>query len=251
MLNPNTLFYYCKLATAIEDILPNMQLLLSPLTGTNDPRENKVIPFGADFFNDPNQIVPDNFKDGKQKFCERLHENCKLLCFSGSYNDFFGYEYSAMWAHYGDRHHGVCLGIDKQMFIEENKKIINSNYFNAIDYYKFNPSANYVHLPSIDYDKWNEDEKKYISDFRNEHLNFLYFTKNKEWEYEREIRLIHFSSNICEKEYCTIEKSLRHIYLGVDFNKNYLPSIKEICPKLPITTLRFSSAKRLVIDKTI
>jgi hypothetical protein len=39
------LYHYCKLSTALEYILPSMQLRLSPLIHTNDPRENKDLVF--------------------------------------------------------------------------------------------------------------------------------------------------------------------------------------------------------------
>lgn len=81
-------------------------------------------------------------------------------------------------------------------------------------------------------------------DFRPKHLDYLYFTKNKEWESEQEIRLIHFS-NKTGKEYCSIEKSLVNIFLGVDFHIGYLPSLVMLCPHIHISKLYFHGVQLL------
>ena len=57
----------------------------------------------------------------------------------------------------------------------------------------------------------------------------MYFTKYKDWEYEREIRLLVFS-DVQTDEYCKINNSLRKVYLGEEVNKNYLPSLLHLLP---------------------
>jgi hypothetical protein len=44
---PSKLYHYCKLETAIENILPAKQLLLGPLENTNDPKENRTFQFAS------------------------------------------------------------------------------------------------------------------------------------------------------------------------------------------------------------
>ena len=224
----NRIYHYCKLTTGIEDILSSKQLLLANLLNTNDPRENKSFVFSARYFENDK---PDNLELSNEKISEILRQDCKVLCFTKDSSKLttFGYENSSMWAHYGDRHKGLCLLLDMPKFIEENKEKINPKLFKSIKYKTYNSNTFHKQMKRINYTEKNKlGEEKYLKEkFRKKHIDYLYFTKSKEWEHENEIRLIHFSSDK-KNEFVSIENSLRGIYLGVDFNKNYLPTINEL-----------------------
>lgn len=237
----NKIYHYCKLNTAIESILAERQLLLSELGKTNDPRENKSFVFAAAFGPDT------DFKDLKTNNLEVsnfLREGCKVICFSHDDSPFLGYEYSKMWAHYGDNHRGICIELNKDIFLQENSSIARPDLLKEIDYLEFDITmpreehklVDYLHMKAI-------GKEEYLKElFRAEHLEYLYFTKDKDWGSERETRLLYFS-NKNENEYCSIEKSINHIYLGVDFNKNYLPSIIHLCPNVPISELQYNEVR--------
>lgn len=219
------LYYYCRLSTAVEKILPNKQLLLNPLGKTNDPREYKDFVFAREnmsFENTNNVQITD------EHITNLIRKHCKMTCFSTDYKYFGGYEYSRMWALYGDNHTGVCIGIDKEKFIEENKTIIKPDFFKTICYTEFNINKMTEHIV-IDYDRISKDGLyAYIhGELRPKHINYFFFTKDLEWESEHECRLIYFSQSK-ENEYCSIKNCLDSIFLGIDFNMNYLPSIKSV-----------------------
>lgn len=115
----NRLYYYCKLSTAIEKILPKKQILLNPAGRTNDPRENKNFVFAS-----INMFAGDYFllKNRDNSISDEIRRDCKMICFSTDYKHFFGYEYSRMWALYGDNHKGICIELNKEKFILENQK---------------------------------------------------------------------------------------------------------------------------------
>ncbi len=229
------LYYYCKLSTALEFILPQKQLLLSPLAQTNDPRENKTFLFT--FGSDEREDV--GIFELSERYCKILRDDCKVLCFSQDYKKYRGCHLSKMWAQYGDNHKGICLELNMDKFIAENADKIDTNLFRKIHYSEFD-FLRHSTQPHINYDELRrQGEVKYIREhLRNENINFFYFTKNDEWESEAEYRLLHFSDNP-EKEYCSIKDSLELIHLGVDFHQSYIPAIKNLCSKQQILQLKF------------
>lgn len=236
----NRIYYYCGLDTALEFILPDKSLLLSPITKTNDPRENKNLIFGAKYF-DPNDIED----PGKQneKINKILREDCKVLCFSQDFGQCFGYELSRMWVYYGGKHKGICLLLDKSEFLKENIGIIDTELLREIKYYKFDVNNIPMHKFADHSLMKKLGAEKYLRQiFRKKYLDYLFFTKNAEWESECELRLIHFSDKK-ENEYCSIKNSLKHIYLGVDFHDSYLPSIINLCPDTDISRLKFTDIR--------
>lgn len=225
-MKPTTIFYYCKLSTAIEKILPKKEIRLSPLLNTNDPRENQDLIFClTQNAETKNELKYDEFI---KKVNGNLRNECKVICFSlNSGNYTAGNSYSTMWAHYGDNHTGICLELDYKKFIEENKKYIVKKYFRKIKYFDFEKDKN--EHPRIDICDINT--KKIENHIRKvcltTHLKHVFFTKNKEWNYENELRLIYFSKKQKE-EFCKIKKSLVKIHLGIKFNDIYLPAISKL-----------------------
>ena len=145
----NRLYYYCKLSTVLEEILPNYQLLLSPLQKTNDPRETKRVVF--DHRSKHGTDIGDISVLNKE-YSEIIKGDCKVLCFSQDYNYYWGCLLSKMWAHYGDNHKGVCLCLDKEKFIQENSDKISPDLFKPIMY--------------IDHDHNKPIEHKEITDLK-------------------------------------------------------------------------------------
>jgi hypothetical protein len=221
----NRLYHYCRLSTAINYILPTSRLLLNPIEKTNDPRENKNFVFK--YCGRPVKTNSEK-KILNSKYSRILRGDCKVLCFCQDTEGYLGCLLSRMWALYGDNHKGVCLELDKNKFVEENRKEYDFSLFRKIEYFKFdyssiasNKKIDLLRLDSL-------GELKYLKDeFRKEHLDFLFFTKNSEWESESEVRLIHFSSND-NNEFCTIENSLTNIHLGINFRYSELNKIKRL-----------------------
>lgn len=236
----NRLYHYRSFDTAIKHILPEHKLRLGLLVKTNDPRENKSFIFSTKFKTDID-IGPLNERN--KEISDILRSDCKVLSFSNDSADYFGYESSRMWAYYGSNHQGVCLEFDKSEFINENSSLIKKELLRDIKYYQFSIKTGIIHKV-IDYNEINLiGKEKYLKEkFRLLNLDYLYFTKNKEWESEAEIRLIHFSNNITD-EFCSIKNSLKNIYLGLDFDEKNLQPLIDLCPNVDIYKLEFNEVR--------
>jgi hypothetical protein len=242
----DSLYHYCKLSTAIEFILPEKRLLLNTLGRTNDPRENKSFVFAGLNF-DPDKI---NILDHSNVISQEIRKDCKILCLSGDSSPYFGYELSRMWAMYGDNHKGVCVEISKERFINKNADKIKGELFKPVTYYELDVSKPIYHK-EIDYERIDRvGLTVYVrNEFRVANMDYLFFTKNKEWETEQEVRLVYFS-DVEANEYCTIDGCIKNIYLGVDFNEHYLPAIRTNSQKagmykVEYKDVRLTSGKRL------
>ena len=180
-----------------------------------------------------------NVNDRNKIVNKLLRDDCKVICFSLDYKHYWGNSYSRMWAHYGDNHKGICLEIDKSEFIEENQDKIIPECFKEVKYWDFDIRKRIKHK-AVDYTHIKKDNlEHYVKmKFRKRHLRYLFFTKNKEWESEWEMRLVYFSTNKTN-EYCSIKRSLKNIYLGLNFNDNYLTSIIELDSGIDIYRMEY------------
>jgi hypothetical protein len=231
----NTIYHYCKLSTAIEMILPKRELLLNSILKTNDPREYQDFVFSSIYYPD----LMGNLNERNKIVNKILRDDCKVICFSLDYKHYWGNSYSKMWAHYGDNHKGICLEIDKSEFIEENQDKIVPECFKEIKYWNFDIRKRIKHK-TVDYTQVKKDDlEHYVKmKFRKRHLRYLFFTKNKEWESEREMRLVYFSTNK-DNEYCSIKRSLKNIYLGLNFNDKNLNSLIELTSGIDIYKMEY------------
>jgi hypothetical protein len=64
-----------------------------------------------DDLNDPFELIPYNLANQKQRWAlqamrRQLGHNRGMLCFSATWRD------PVLWAHYADRHKGICIGFD-------------------------------------------------------------------------------------------------------------------------------------------
>lgn len=236
----NRLYHYRSFDTVVKNILPDKKLRLGPLLNTNDPRENKSFIFAA-----ASRVEIDigNIDDRNKEISHALREDCKVLCFSDDTQNYHGYEMSRMWAHYGGNHKGVCLELDKGAFVDENATIVHPHLFKKIIYYQHQIKTPIQHR-WVDYVAMqNHGKEKYIKEiFRPSHLDYLYFTKNREWESEEEIRLIHFSNNKAD-EFCSIKNSLKNIYLGLDFDDKNIQTLIDLCPTADIYKLEYHEVR--------
>lgn len=235
-MQSKTLYHYCKLSTAIEFILPEMQFLLNPMGKTNDPRENKSFIFAGSSMNAADLA---NITDKNSQISKEIRKDSKILCLSADKGYHFGFELSRLWALYGGNHEGVCIAVDREKFLDENKDKLQRGAFKEVTYVPLDVKKPIYHR-QIDHDRIAEiGLTNYVRDeFRPEHLDYLFFTKNNEWESELEMRFLYFSER-SENEYCSIKKSLTAIYLGVDFKMNYLPAVKALCNNIDIYTLDY------------
>lgn len=235
--NGDSIFHFTKFSTAVEYILPQRQLKLSSLINTNDPREYKSYGFGVKngFFDEDQKI--NQQLSWNQKISDLLREKVKVLCFSTDYvyNDepFDGYNLPRMWAQYGENHLGICLDIDFDRFIEENKDFIADCKKDKISY------LSRIKYPNIDFDKIKEfGINSYVSEYRQANFSKLFFTKFIDWETEREFRILYVDNADIDR-YLSIKKSLNRIILGMEFKECFLPIIFKLANNTPVESLHY------------
>jgi hypothetical protein len=113
--------------------------------------------------NDPFEMLPLDLSDRVQRVAmattaEQLNETAGVLCFSRSWSN------PVIWAHYADRHRGICLGFDMP-----------DEYLKAVDYAAHRePLVDVLELPEAE---------------QLEVMNRILFTKFEDWRYEQEMRV--------------------------------------------------------------
>lgn len=252
---PKDLFHYTKMETALEKILPNKSLKISPIGFTNDPRETKSwsIP----------KLQPSNDHQKSQFELIRyvldevvpkvMKEEWKVLCFASEgyvpvhvddalekfqYKSFnHGYAHPRMWAQYASNHRGVCLWFDGEKISENIKRELGneSKIYHGIMQYDVPHGALVISpLSRTIYDDVTElgvedAARKYVF----ENYEYFFLRKHPDWQTEAEYRwLVHSKKR--EGEFVSISGALKGVLVGGDFPDVYIPSLLELCKGLSI-----------------
>jgi hypothetical protein len=127
-----------------------------------------------------------------------------------------------MWAHYADKHQGVCLVFDLKL---------NESPFIDITYEKLNFGV-------VNYEtsnKLNYLEDKYTT------INTLLNSKSKDWEYESEFRI---SAMINEDCYRFNPEFLQGVIFGLKFPKEEIPHFISKCKQNGFEGLVYQKVER-------
>ncbi|SKC54652.1 Protein of unknown function [Bacteroidales bacterium WCE2008] len=167
------LFHYTKFSSFLT-ILEDLTLLPSSFEKLNDLNEGNV----------NNMNLNENF----MVMCEAeeyIKEKCHILSFSQNYDlqgvCQEGTNHPAMWGYYADNAEGICIVIDKEVFIKKNREILDSFFykFEDVEYSVFNtPNES-----KIDY------KANTVQEFIKDNWKSLFFLKHRDWENEDEHRL--------------------------------------------------------------
>lgn len=121
--DPETLFHYTKVETAIEYILTQKHLRLSPFSDLHDPYEYKDIEYDIADYNTEKELikaieigdtVSQKRKNGFKVACFCSNEKARIFGVDNneildSVPSLYGYANSRMWSQYANGHDGVCL----------------------------------------------------------------------------------------------------------------------------------------------
>lgn len=213
-MNSNIIYKYFKIDEYFYRSIANNYLWFSDPTNFNDPYdfnlstakdfdENDLRNYFSRIQSQGNSALLENqierrieeFKNNADKFKSELLEfersivNQKygVCCFS----EFS--ELMLMWSHYGDKHQGICLGFDRT----KDKNFFENSLY--VTYPPEYPSFNFV--------------KDRFTKAPGDTVKFHMGTKSRDWEYEKEIRIIH-------------EKEIDDVYRGaVKFKKEALVEV--------------------------
>jgi hypothetical protein len=131
---------------------------LSAHFGLKSLKEKRLKISTLDDLNDPFELIPYNLSNHKQRWALRatrdhLTHDSGMLCFSATWRD------PVLWAHYAEKHQGLCLGFE----IPDGDE----------------------HFRKIEYVSRRMPFPKKPTRIDSE---FMLFTKYDSWEYEEEVR---------------------------------------------------------------
>lgn len=250
------IYHYTKFENALK-ILHSNQFRLSPLSETNDTTEQKVrivydLPFSKDYRKQDFDMV--------EEYWEKWTSNSKLMCFSQdipkrkskSYRntDPFdikerGFALPRMWAQYANNNCGICFIIHKDEFLKKIKYVYpesickNVSYYNLTDGFKISEDAFEQQYEIIK----NNPRTHYASSFVHESTdfaNYYYFSKYKDWEGEREFRVLIPSDDSKCLYVDDIKNLLAGLVVGEYMDPAMICAIKSMLPdKIPMRKIVF------------
>lgn len=144
--------YYMTEARWAMKILEEQRFKLSRVNDLNDPFEFLGASIGEKQARKVAKVLHDHW-----------HKSIGILCTGTSY------ESPVMWAHYGHKHHGVCLGFD----------VVVDDELRVPSQVKYEPERIKGLFDNLGPENLMTEEQ----------LGLLLTTKFKDWEYEREWRL--------------------------------------------------------------
>ena len=202
------LYHYCSANEFSELIVMKQQLYFSNPINFNDPFEQNI-------------------------------ENVGVFCFSASKPT----ENTLMWAHYADKHKGLCFEFKKEIELylnnyEVKQCLYNENIENTEKQNEWNTNILKYLMKLKEIRKLEELKKdEYILDRvsydnvnnKNEYL----LTKDNSWRYENEIRMVLNYDAIKENDYQRTfifhKQCLTGIYFGVRTSPDVVEKYKSLC----------------------
>ena len=273
------IYHYTSVETLIKYILPQKQLMFSPLFKSNDPAELK---WNICASIDDDGLLSDKFKaamdDGIiiEKFIsESITNNVKTICFSQDnplsdyalqdypisyYSEYYagkGFGKPRMWAQYAVNHTGVCLVFEKEKFLDRFEKDYNNLlHFSDNVFYEKKISLSeedslYRTLLSSELDNKSLEEVA-IERVKKYHKTY-YFYKHEDWQTENEFRLVIKPDNN-EDYYINVDGLLEHIILGARFDMKIVESLKILSSNFenkPRISPFYFTLDRYVVDEPI
>ncbi|MBT3208389.1 MAG: DUF2971 domain-containing protein [Bacteroidetes bacterium] len=219
----NVLYHYTEASTALEYILADERLKLSPRKKSADPIENSEI----------NYIVCSSRKDFNTKNIDHekidkiitaskeKEESLKQICFCVNKDEkkyeyyqirpheYYGFLKPRMWDQYGDRYNGVCLAFNQTVLSDKNADIDHASKVKYLRYIDLHPGIN-VKIEEAFLGCWNTED--YVVNFK-EYMNTNAFKKHRDYINEDEFRIIKYSKKDC---YLSIKDCL----LGIVISSN-------------------------------
>ncbi len=247
---PEEVCHFTKTETALEKILVEQKLKIGRLRFTNDPRESKlrrpVLSYlaGSSIGGDPKfpgvlaQLENEIEKVGLDEWkvlCVSLHnapkrggDHHKLI-----YNHRMSPAYynPAMWAHYADNHKGVCLIFDGEILDRKIRRKFGHKCKVISGKVQYNVNSKITGIPELPIKNLDFEVVSTIRDYYFLHFKELFLHKLPAWRYENEYRwLVHSLKN--NDLYISIKGALTTVITGIDFPKEKITHIKNMCKSM-------------------
>lgn len=190
------LYHYVKFERAVGSVLGDGTIRMGPLASTNDPRETEDWRLQTSV-SDPGEA--DDAWAALRDFGKEARRGAVVACFvqdrtrpmsasPGEHNLWRGFARSRMWHHYADEHRGVCIVLDKAALLASAEVAAPGLCCEAVEY---TDDQVKLEAQSMEWDTYKLHGRELaIQRFADRYEHELFFTKNRDWEAEREFRLL-------------------------------------------------------------
>lgn len=228
------LYHYTSSEAAILGILANRTIRLSPFQGTNDLWESRpLLPNleGQSSVGELSMDETDKIWDDIDRF---IRGYSKVACFTQDWelpetvinsDAMRGWSHLSMWAHYGERHAGVCLRFNKARLLSA----FDAARGDAV--HQFSGEVHYraAELGVGPYGISIEQAEEFGVDavalrYAYVHRDRVFFRKHADWAPESEFRLVRTDLSL-DPFYLDISGALTGVVLGDGFPMNRLPAL--------------------------
>lgn len=233
------LYHYTSALTGIDKILASGEIRFSPISETNDPRENRDWSFIAlsDYENEHDFHDHDEVELSLNVAAKR---HSKIACFSldnekqaPMFPDdilYRGFARSRMWSQYGESHRGMCFVFSADVLAEAVTQHVESDSFVIASKVRYTDNVGEL-LRGQSFD-WGEVEHvgftEYARAYIKKHAQAIFFLKVKDYRDEQEFRIaVHGGSS--GYLYVPFDSALRAVILGVDFPLGLIPAARYFC----------------------
>ncbi|HPE10614.1 MAG TPA: DUF2971 domain-containing protein [Saprospiraceae bacterium] len=252
----DALFHYTSMQKALEYILPNQILRLSPPSNTDDPQEYNSWLIGLLGWSLPEDIL-EVWSETATKFNQRIKKNTFLSCFCSNLiqdpgedspkpENALGYKKSRMWSQYGDHHRGVCLAFSRQSLIQLVEESGKQSWCSPVEYKQNGMDPNALIFNGNDL--VNKGVEQSIDEHLSRHSSSIFFTKDIDYCNESEYRIVICEADANEGYFdLGISDALKGIILGDRFNEVYIPSVTSVSHGYPIRKLKWNKGDYLPV----
>lgn len=243
-----SIYHFTTAATFITYISPFGRLRFSPFKASMDPRERIPLNLGLGIRNgaELNEQHPAEDDPVGNKFLEIsevansiARQKVQMLCFTNSYDPLHqgfqmdadgdrGWAQAAMWTHFGGRNSGVCLEIDRGVFLDDLEQATAGKIsILSGDVLYSNSGDRARYLANLEVDSIHDVTDERIYGHLVQNSTAAFFTKDSNWAYEDEFRVVALTS--CgEYVFAPLWRSLKRIVLGDGVDPSVIEAIRWI-----------------------
>ncbi|WP_157430712.1 DUF2971 domain-containing protein [Actinomadura macra] len=239
-------YHYTGADTAIQGILLNGTLRLSPFSTTNDLWESR--PFYPSVSADADDRGPGpGMLPLWQEIDRHIRVHAKVACLTqdvqvmdGGYasDALRGYAHLSLWAHYGARGAGLCLGFDLRKLVEgfmTAPHLLHTLRFHGPVQYR-HASVTPVHSIRLgQITEFGVDAAALA--FAEDNKEGVFFRKHADWANECEYRLVLIDQSVLPAT-VDIRSALSHVVLGECFPDHKRPALAAVLAEYPDVKVR-------------
>jgi Protein of unknown function (DUF2971) len=150
-----------------------------------------------------NQVSPNFIWYQEQEQRGIVGQLITLSCFTDSYNN------NVMWSHYANNHQGICVEYKSELF----------NYLKSLKGFFAQNYVKYAKAPpEIDASRYRDEENIWK----------MIFTKQSEWSYEKEVRIVRLSNK--DIEFIEFPQSLiKNVIVGSKAPEELINRVLHLC----------------------